>query len=210
MSTAAKEGGRTESVEKRWIDKAAAIRVLSDSRGIDERVNSNLEGIRRLTQLANGTLAWYGRVRYIHAIHQQRTSTNSPIRWIHRNYLQKSQRGEEGLSEVWAGRGSMFHIKEEEATQSINQTRPFRVIRLRNANHNRVCAERGWGGLQRKSFLTFVMFHDANFQLVTNGIEDEIGAVGHFEKVAHGVNAVADNQMSLQDWVCLWKITVEG
>lgn len=55
--------------------------------------------------------------------------------------------------------------------------------------------------------LTLIVLHNANFQLVTNGVENEIAALRQVPQLAHGVHAVAHNQMTLQDWVGLWTTT---
>lgn len=47
------------------------------------------------------------------------------------------------------------------------------------------------------------MLHDADFQLVTNSVEDEIATGWHVSELIHGIDAVANNQMTFQDWVCL-------
>lgn len=51
--------------------------------------------------------------------------------------------------------------------------------------------------------LTLIMLLNADFQLVTNGVENEILAVGHVSQFLHGVTAVAHNQMTLQDQIGL-------
>lgn len=60
-------------------------------------------------------------------------------------------------------------------------------------------------GTMTKKFceLTLVVFHDADFQLVTSSVEDEIAAGGHVPEVAHREDAVADDQMTLQNRVGL-------
>lgn len=47
------------------------------------------------------------------------------------------------------------------------------------------------------------MFLNANFQLVTNSIENEITAGGHISQFVHGEGAVTDDQMTFQDCVSL-------
>lgn len=51
--------------------------------------------------------------------------------------------------------------------------------------------------------LTLVVFHDADLQLVACSVEDEITAGGHVPEVAHGEDAVADDQVALQNRVGL-------
>jgi hypothetical protein len=47
--------------------------------------------------------------------------------------------------------------------------------------------------------LTFIVLRDADLQLVTNGVQNEIAAHRLVLELSHGENAVAHNQVTLEN-----------